>query len=457
MVALTHPTESETQPGEVTHDPLRVLRHAIEHAAHLLPAQGPITVFIHHNTLHAFEDLPFDEAVEKGGQRLRVPAVPDRGPLPRGAEPGPDPVRRPAGGARARTSAAGPDEPVAAASARGSTCGWRCSSTRSGPGRPRSCVWFVAETDALRRVRPEASAAVRGRLIAETRRWVMRDLRGGDATGDGERPAARPPASPTCSTGSASRRSRPGATTTWEAFTLQALWRVCCDGVARRCPPFAAPPRAAGPAPRPAARGDRGRHRPAGPRRADPVLRRVPRPGRSPTGSCPAATRGSSAPSARSTAGRAAPPDRWLRGLAEELARLRGRAASARWSRSASRSTSWASPRRSGTTSSPPRCWPCAAGAGWSGRSRSAATAWSTRSRRGAWSSSWRSGCCSTGSRWPHTAREALGLHGPARRAAGRGSRRGSAARGRRASSSGPSSSSSSPRSSAGRPTTCTG
>ena len=41
------------------------LLHAIEHAAHFLPAQGPITVFIHHNTLHAFEDLPFDEACKK--------------------------------------------------------------------------------------------------------------------------------------------------------------------------------------------------------------------------------------------------------------------------------------------------------------------------------------------------------------------------------------------------------
>jgi uncharacterized protein YbcC (UPF0753/DUF2309 family) len=39
------------------------LRAIVDHAAHLLPMQGPIGVFVHHNTLHAFEDLPFEQAV----------------------------------------------------------------------------------------------------------------------------------------------------------------------------------------------------------------------------------------------------------------------------------------------------------------------------------------------------------------------------------------------------------
>ena len=44
------------------------LRQAVEHAAHYLPMQGPIGVFVHHNTLHAFEDLPFEQAVIQASQ-----------------------------------------------------------------------------------------------------------------------------------------------------------------------------------------------------------------------------------------------------------------------------------------------------------------------------------------------------------------------------------------------------
>jgi uncharacterized protein len=39
------------------------IRSIVEHLQHYLPAQGPIGVFIHHNTLHAFEHMKFEQAV----------------------------------------------------------------------------------------------------------------------------------------------------------------------------------------------------------------------------------------------------------------------------------------------------------------------------------------------------------------------------------------------------------
>ena len=62
------PMHEKHHGGEAHNTPIDALRQALEHAAHFLHAQGPIGVFVHHNTLHAFQHLPFEEAVIRAAE-----------------------------------------------------------------------------------------------------------------------------------------------------------------------------------------------------------------------------------------------------------------------------------------------------------------------------------------------------------------------------------------------------
>jgi len=197
------------------------LKKVIESASHLLPAQGPITVFIHHNTLHAFEDKPFDVAVAEGAQIF-------------GCEPYLSEQRYRDALAKGRVRFTdllevlkvdlGPNrnDPLPP---HGTRLDLRLAMLQYPPARgtPDELRWLIAQSDSLRRIRSEASAATRGKLVSETRRWVMRDLRG--------RNGANPEWIRDLFSRFGLSRIENWSDATWETFALESLWQVCREGV----------------------------------------------------------------------------------------------------------------------------------------------------------------------------------------------------------------------------------
>jgi uncharacterized protein YbcC (UPF0753/DUF2309 family) len=212
----------------------------------LLPAQGPITVFVHHNTLHAFEELPFSDAVIEGSRVFGChPYLPEERywqELVRGR-------------IREQDLAAVLFEDLGErADALLGFLGTRYYLRLSMLRYPVQLApdaqlrWLVAESDALKRFRREAPLAMRTQAIEETRHWVMRDLRLLDESPTAELPSTALPSK-------AGRSDRVGPTSsltdvmhgifsrfdrrsiedwtseTWESFYLQLLWRVCHHGV----------------------------------------------------------------------------------------------------------------------------------------------------------------------------------------------------------------------------------
>ena len=200
------------------------VQHMIEHAAHFLPAQGPITVFVHHNTLHAFEDLRFDQAVMKGHEVY-------------GCEPYLSEERYRAKLKRGRFNTDDlfdvllddlGDEGHVLIGFMGTRFHlWLAMlehSLHTGP--VAELRWVITETDALSRFRKEASTETKQRMIEQTRRWVMRDLQNGNDEAD---PHIKEVVKNLFERFNGSRIDS-WSEHVWEAFTLQLLWDVCFIG-----------------------------------------------------------------------------------------------------------------------------------------------------------------------------------------------------------------------------------
>lgn len=226
------------------------LRGAVDAAANLLPIQGPIAVFIFLHQLMAFEDQPFDEAVKTAhrlyGANAYLPEEEYRQALSRGR------IRfselREA--LRTELGAAGAD-PVPAF---GTRYDLRMAMLldRLRGGLSDELVWYMEEVDSLKRVRDDVSSTVRLRLISETHRWVMRDLRIGEALNEDPNPAGEAENKGRCENRTigavrklleqhGESKVESWSENEWEAFALRALWTVCMEGI-RGLPSYVEPP-----------------------------------------------------------------------------------------------------------------------------------------------------------------------------------------------------------------------
>jgi len=231
-------TPSDAEESSATNSTLDRLNDAIEYAGELLPAQGPITAFVFLNTLQALEDLPFDEGLRRGaklfGFRPYLGEEQYREKLAHGR------IRH--ADLRAVLTDDLGEQAAAAVCCRTSRFDLRLAmlehSLRTGPAE--ELRWFVAETDALSRMRPEVDAETRDRILEDTRHWVMRDLRAAHIRQEhGGAPHLETPERSLFRQlfekhdEAAMERWDAGR---WEAAALQALWRICRDGVVGHTP-----------------------------------------------------------------------------------------------------------------------------------------------------------------------------------------------------------------------------
>lgn len=201
----------------------------IEHAAHFLPAQKPIDMFVHHNTLHAFEDYPFSQAVVEGAKLYGAhPYLPEelyRKQLKRGRI-----LREDLANVLLEDLGEDADTLVALL---GTRYNLRLAMLPHPVqfGSDAELRWLVAETDTLRRFREDTPLEIRTAMIRETRHLVMRDFRNSDRLPQNQIERRIKETLELVFHRFDTSRIEFWEDDTWEAFCLQLLWEVCRAGV----------------------------------------------------------------------------------------------------------------------------------------------------------------------------------------------------------------------------------
>ena len=222
MTASVQHEDTRSEPAR-TGDRFAALREAVGHAAHVLPSQGPIEIFVHHNTLHAFEHLPFDEAVQKGQDRY--------GAQPYFSEAA---YREMIGTGRITISDLQAvlqdevaDHDVDLIDGLGRRVEIQLAMLRHPllDGTAAERHWIAAETDAFDRLRSDVPARVRENLLAGSKQWLTDSIAGTSTINHASDDLVKSLLK------KFGRHFDHWSDETWERFTLHLLWKACRQGV----------------------------------------------------------------------------------------------------------------------------------------------------------------------------------------------------------------------------------
>lgn len=201
-------------------DSSSTIHDLVEHAAHLLPAQGPIEVFVHHNTLHAFEEKSFHDAVQAGQQRYRAEPYFSEQEFRRLYRTG----RITDGDLEFVVDADLGDRSRQTIGGLSTLAAFRLSLLQHAVhvGPDAELKWALAESDALDRFQSATSGSDRSRIVNSAIEWLDQSSADNPVRKDLFRLH-----------GKFQRNSKSWSDATKQSFVLHLLWRICLDGVRR--------------------------------------------------------------------------------------------------------------------------------------------------------------------------------------------------------------------------------